>query len=907
MAFERFKALPKTQRRTVLASAATLFLTMAAHQLMETSRDALFLSNIPARELPWVYLVIAVISLGVTRAVAVARHLVRPTRLIVVWIVATSAITALFSAATPAEGAEWLLYALYVWTGIVATVTLLQFWTMLSGIATIQEAKNTFAIVGSGAVLGAIAGSVLATSLAEAGLPDTLLTAASILLAVSAVGPAVLARLHGPALDATQRAEGSRATVQELVDDLFGRRYARALLGTVFLAMATVTLVDFVFKSAVSSTVEPAELTHFFAWFYLGINVAALIVQTVGVQTLLRRLTVTGALAIMPLLVLGGAVGFVIGGGFFAAVAMRAIDGSLRHSLYRTATEVLYVPMRASVRRRVKAFIDVAAHRGAQAFASLGILLAVQLGLSLQGFGWGVLACGALWLGSVALIRVRYLDIFRDRLRMAVAAPDLEFPELDVSTLESLVEALSDPDDRRVLAALELLDEEGRGHLIPTLLIYHPSDEVVLHALDLFARHGRDDFLVHAERRARTASASLRGALASAKARVRNDCDVLRGALEGPDATTAAVAAIFLVECEELSPEEARPVVDRALDGEADAGVAIARAILDSGTGRFGETVVRLLRAEDLATRRLAMRSVASHPTSAVAIALRDLLADRALRPMVRESLVALGDKGSAVLRKSLSDPELVSELRWQIPDALAEFGPQAAEVLWGAYRDETDGVVRYRIVRALDRLNVQYGLRSAHLDVSTALNETLRRAWELRHWEAITRRAEEALERSSLRLLIRMLEDKRSHAFDLALRLAAVGAGRSRAADFESVRTALHSNDASLAASSVELLDHLADPRIREPLVALLDETASVPATYGFLTYSFEELLDRMIWGESRLLAMLAVRVACDCGFDALADSIRARREDANEELRCVIDHALQVFEGDAESRESA
>ena len=49
-----------TERRGVLAAFLTMAAAMAAHQLLETARDALFLASLPASRLPWVYLAIAV-------------------------------------------------------------------------------------------------------------------------------------------------------------------------------------------------------------------------------------------------------------------------------------------------------------------------------------------------------------------------------------------------------------------------------------------------------------------------------------------------------------------------------------------------------------------------------------------------------------------------------------------------------------------------------------------------------------------------------------------------------------------------------------------------------------------------------------------------------------------------------
>ncbi len=57
----------KNEHRVRWTAAVTLGLLLAAHTLMETGRDALFLANIPVERLPWVYIAVALLALWVVR------------------------------------------------------------------------------------------------------------------------------------------------------------------------------------------------------------------------------------------------------------------------------------------------------------------------------------------------------------------------------------------------------------------------------------------------------------------------------------------------------------------------------------------------------------------------------------------------------------------------------------------------------------------------------------------------------------------------------------------------------------------------------------------------------------------------------------------------------------------------
>jgi len=89
----------------------------------------------------------------------------------------------------------------------------------------------------------------------------------------------------------------------------------------------------------------------FFARFYAVMNAISLVVQLLLSSRLLSRLGVIGAVGIMPfLLTLGGASAFAVGGSMTVALVAKTFDGSLRHSLNRTGTELLYLPLPAVAR-----------------------------------------------------------------------------------------------------------------------------------------------------------------------------------------------------------------------------------------------------------------------------------------------------------------------------------------------------------------------------------------------------------------------------------------------------------------------------------------------------------------------------------------------------------------------------
>ena len=150
------------ERRVTLAAFLVLFGWLAAHTILETGRDALFLARLPAHELAWIYLAMAALAVLFTRTKA---SRLAGGRSLAVLLAVSAGGTLIFWAA-PLSG-PWGLRALYVWTGLAAALISVAFWLLLGEIYTITQARRLYAAIGLGSQLGAMAGAAVARGMAE--------------------------------------------------------------------------------------------------------------------------------------------------------------------------------------------------------------------------------------------------------------------------------------------------------------------------------------------------------------------------------------------------------------------------------------------------------------------------------------------------------------------------------------------------------------------------------------------------------------------------------------------------------------------------------------------------------------------------------------------------------------------
>jgi ATP:ADP antiporter, AAA family len=847
------------ERRPAGVAFFTLFGFLGSHSILETARDALFLAKVPAARLPWMYLGIAVASLAAGRLQAALTRRTAPRPALAASVAVAGAVTATFWVVMGMLG-DLGLYALYVWSGVLTTLVLVHFWALLGEIFSITQAKRLYGFIGAGSVLGAIVGSGTASALAR-------VVPAGALLAVSAGGffataavPLFFGKTSAAPVEPTAQKSGLLGDARHVIRQPYALRVAVLLI----VSTTCVTVADYLFKSTVAATIPKAQLGAWLGSVYFVLNLLSLGAQLGLVRWLLRRFDLSTALVVLPVLLAMGGVGLVAGGGLVAALVVKGADGTLRYSLHRTATELLFVPLGDESRRRTKAFLDIAGQRGGQTIASLGILGATALALP-GALGVVLLILAVVWIGSAVDLRRHYLDLFRKHLCQGRTVLATDFPELDVASLETLVAALDSQDDAEVLAALDVLEREKKGRLVPGLILYHPSEEVVVRALRLFVGSGRPNVVPIVDRLLEHESVRVRSAAIAARAVLAHDARLLnmRLSLEESPEVRATIVVHLIAGGEIVGAEADERLADLVRRGSAATRVALADAVAlreaKSLTGVFAD----LARAPEAEVRVATARAIARLHMPELMPTLVELLGDERARPIARGALAAHGDAAFVELERVLADSDGRREVRCEVPRAMVLLDPQrAAVVLTAALPHEGNGMVRYRAIRALERLISEHpDIRLDPEPMSKAIDGTLARAYRYLERALVLERGAAATPARATPghgLLVAILRDKQRTAVERLFRLLGL---RMPAEDFGRIYRGVEGTDRGARASSIELLENLLEPPLRGAVVGLVDDIPDAErlAAAGNLhtksTASYDALLERLLRSESYAL----------------------------------------------------
>ncbi|MEJ7603366.1 MAG: HEAT repeat domain-containing protein [Kofleriaceae bacterium] len=871
--------------RRLLGVGAAMAAILAAHTVAETARDAMFLRAVPSTWLSVVYGALAVLAIGALVANAALIRRVGRRHALVSTLMAASYGTTMFFLLRPGPA---VAFAFYLWIGLLGTVTIVQFWLLASSTFTSSEAKRLYGPIAAIGATGAFLGAVAAGALLYVVSVEYLLPVAA---AFYLIGGLLLTQEYDP--DAGSLAEPRRRSAS-LPPPVTGpvrlrdHPYVAQLAAISVLTTAAALVSDYLFKVNAAVALAPSELPGFFARYNGAVSIISLALQAVGASWLLRKGGVLGVFMLLPLaLLVGGATTMFTASAFFAIVLTKGADATLRNSVHRVAGELLWMPVAVDVRAAVREPLESVVARLVQAATA-----AVLLGVSLLGFASPTVMAAILvglaasWLTLAASLRKPYLAQLRSALTRPTFGAD---QELDLPSIEVVVEALSSVDERRVIAAVQVLRAHHRSRLIPALLLRHDSPEVLAAALDAIAVPGRTDWVPLTYRLLEADHPLIRISAVRALARAGERRAIETG-LADQDPVVRASAMFWDAHTTTAADPATLPVIAALIDGDDDDSDTIRRilaeAIRDDGDARWASVLLALAQLNDPALIEPLAGAVKRIPDVRYLPILIERLANRAGRKHVRPALLAIGEPALAALEQALIDPATPPRVRLHLPTTIALFGTQrAGDLLIARLREERSGAVRYRLLRAIARLAIRQGARFELTILVDELRHHIREHFRLLGLAVAFGAGDH---RPSAELVRGLLQDKVSQARDRVFLVLEALHPRD---DVRSIERAFESSDRAARAHAFEFLDTLTRhplyaedhaKGIRDGILAAYedlspaDQVARVPELARAPLGSFDAL-DRMLHDSDSLLAACAAYHALQLGPSRLAERVIA------------------------------
>lgn len=829
--FQRLLGLNARELWRALPLVAYLFLAIAGSVASKAARDALFLERYRAVDLPYADIAIALI-VGVVASVYIRagqRLNIRNLQVASLGAFAASALGFWWWATSPALESASLFLLIYVWVGVLSVLAPAQVWMLANFVLTTREAKRSFGLIGSGAILGWIVGG-LATRVAVGQYGTEVMLALTAAAQVVCIGLVEMVWRQRPGRSGADDPAGAQAGggLWSALEVIAGSRYLKAIGAVILLSSLATTVEAWQFKAIAKTAIpDTDELAMFFGTFNMSAGLASLALQLLLTGRVLRRAGIGVTLFIVPVALTVTSIGLLATGTLLAATLLRGSDQVLRYSIDKSTVELLYLPVPVQQIFAVKSFIDTAVYRMGDGLGGVIVLIfAAVFGWSPVQMAWVCLVLLAGWMAAAAVARREYVLNLEDSIHQhRLDAERGSTPVLERTASQMLTARLAgEPDE--IVYALSLFEMAHDRAVHPAVrgLLAHPSPEVRRRALALLSR--ADD--------------------ASVTERVQE-------MLHDPDLEVRTEALLYLTEHSNVDPLQrlesvgdfedfsirasmvaflARP--GRAQNIEA-AQLMLARMVDEGGPqgqrtrleaarlvgflpDLFDREIKRLLQDEDVEVARAAILAAGRLKKRMFVGRIIERMQEPALVPAAVEALASFGDRIVGTLRDALVDAEMPLDVRREIPSVLLAIGTRAAQTVLTESVLDKDVVLRYHCIAALNKLGQMHPERP----VDRKIVESVLAAEIMGHYRSY--QVMGTLTRSpsgGIDPVRQGLEESMTKESERIFRLLKM---LYPAHDLHSAWVGLQSSDPVVHDNALEFLDSVLRPEMRAVLMPLID-----------------------------------------------------------------------------------
>ena len=917
---------------------SSIFFLIASFLILKPVRNSLFLVTFGVEKLPYVFVLVALFSALVASFYSRYSRKVRLNVLILSTLLISIACLLVFWLLIHfGYQGDWFLYAFYIWVAIFGVITGAQFWLLANHIFNAREAKRLFGFIGAGAISGGIFGGYLTNYLAPRLKTENLIffCIGFLLICIFLLWLVCKKSVHYPYDERPSRLRKTK--FPEVTDNpvklIMNSPHLAYLAGIIGVGVVVANLVDYQFSDIASKVyTETDELTAFFGFWMSTLNIVSLAIQLFLTGRIIKHSGVATSLFFMPLCLFLGAVIILINPAIWSVILIKISDGGLKHSINKAGTELLALPIPAEIKNKAKAFIDVFIKNFAKGIG--GILLiafTVGLGFSFPHISLIIIALVAVWIYLIIRVKDEYVHSFR--LAIEKRTIDIEEQSLnlqDASVFKSFINVLDGKNERQILYVLNLLEDVKNKELIYYLkkLINHPSDGVKASVLRMALQYDELDLRVEAKNLVDSISQTVRiEAIHYLCKRSEDKKSTLKTyLLDHEDYRTRAAAATCASrewkESKDFRKEiDMKGILDGMLKSVQQKGVDeaqkqfikinIARSIGEANNPELLPYLHILLNDESLDVVQAAVSSIGQTRAKEFVPTLITNLTTKHVRRYARESLAEFGEDIIDMLAEHLENAGEDKKKRLTIPKVLALIGSQKSVNLLTKNLGQLDLLLRYEIIKALNKLRVKFpSLKFDKQLIEARIFDEIRQynrvvtLW-LRQNNILS--ADKAIRpptddsdqaKKARKLLIVALEERLDQSLERISRLLGL---KYPPKDMFNAYLGLKSNKSNLRANSIEFLDNILESKLKRTLIPIVEtpiadiQLNNARKLFGLDTPTDSECINIILQGDDNWLKSCTLYLVAELGYEKSIDTIAKLVDDPDPMVKETAKYCLK------------
>jgi ATP/ADP translocase/HEAT repeat protein len=482
--FSRFVKIKPDELKISFYLFFYLFLVIAAYNVVKPIRNASFLAELGYMQLPFVYLLTAVIigfvvALHSRLQVKFSRHYL--ITISILFFLVSCLVFRVFSG----FGWKGLPVIFWVWANVFIIVLNTQFWILVNDILNPREFKRLSGFFISGGILGGFIGGVLAGVLAKENVDYNLLFISAGMLFLCSLFVYLIFRWQKKeerAETTTKQREiersetTSRPGFRDCFNTVKNHSYLRFIATIVVLTLIVSTLIDFQFQTIVQNSEKTGNLTSFFGFFNAGLMIFAFLLSILMTSKLYENYGVRISLLLYPLVLLLCFLGIGIAATLVMAIIIKGSDKSLSYSINRSARELLYIPISPDIKYKAIIFIDMFVDRFSKGIGAVVLLIIMSFGIQdytelvkIVSLVSVVLILG--WIVFTLRASKEYRGWIIKNLLPTEPRPDKSLEDgLDMDYVKLIIDTLESKDRSPNLYAMNLFELMQKGKLTPDLM-----------------------------------------------------------------------------------------------------------------------------------------------------------------------------------------------------------------------------------------------------------------------------------------------------------------------------------------------------------------------------------------------------------------------------------------------------
>jgi AAA family ATP:ADP antiporter len=727
----------------------------------------------------------------------------------------------------------WLSYTLYIWAGIFSAISASQFSLIANDIFNPRQAKRLLGPIFSGGTLGGLlAGAVSRGIVHTIGTENLFLIPVAQLLVCTIIVRWITLQEPTAPKRGTARTTSSDQDTAGAFTSILKSKHLLLLATIISITVLAQTLIDFQFKNIIQQNYKTKDaLTGFFGSYYVYINIMIILFQLITGRIILKRFGVGVALLVMPAALFLGSGITLFYPVLWAAIFVKSCDDVFSLSVNKVSTEILYIPIPASIKQKAKIFIDVVVERISRGIGGLLLLLLIMVAsLGIRQLSIPTLVMLIVWVFLCIRIYREYVTSIEATLqKQSLNLDNIDVDLSDSSTINLLLPLLDSKNERQVVYALELLQDVKNPGVAERIqqLCYHPSSEVRTRALRILSGTGGPEFVPQIEPLLQDVNEEVRteamhyictygGAEYNQK---------LQSFLANPDyrIKSAAIACIVQYGGDKERSLITRQLIDQMLSekGEyrklARLGASKALGVMEQDSD-VRQYLLELFDDEDVHVVRQAILSAGKTKCPELVPVLLERLDNPAIKVPVREALAACGQEILDTLVSKMTDQRTPISIRRQIPKVISMIAHQDSVDALLEHLDQDEMDMRDKMIRALSEIRQAHS--NVHFDsnlVESHISEHIKEYYRLSIMLDAQNGNDSYLLQRALKERLEVLE------YMIFLLLGLIHTPQSMRNAYRGVI----SQNARIRANAVELLDNVLNRNVKRMLFPIVDDSS--------------------------------------------------------------------------------